>query len=113
MIDRCVVDTMISPSDLDRFSNQAKGNGSLELNNHETLCHPSHRRAARATEPIREFKGDAQPLEQKQAFGSRYLGEAIAAHLQQPAHLPVRTAALPEADQGFEDATLDQPDERT
>lgn len=71
------------------------------------LCMAS---SATAAEPIRVLVWDEQQPEQKQAYGSRYLGETIAAHLQQRPGLEVRTAALSDAGQGLEQAALDETD---
>jgi trehalose utilization protein len=60
--------------------------------------------------PIRVLVWDEQQPEQKQAYGDRFLGETIAAHLGTLPGIAVKTAALDSANQGVDEATLDSTD---
>ena len=60
-----------------------------------------------AADPIRVLVWDEQQPEQKQAYGERFLGETIAAHLEKLPDLVVKSVKLDEAGQGLSDAVLD------
>lgn len=67
--------------------------------------------AARAADkPIRVLVWDEQQPEQKQAYGTMFLGETIAAHLGSQQGLSVKTARLDGPEQGLDAATLDATD---
>ena len=59
---------------------------------------------------IRVLVWDEQQPQQKVAYGDKFLGETIAAHLEKEPGLTVKTARLDDADQGLSDATLDGTD---
>ena len=59
---------------------------------------------------IRVLVWDEQQPEQKKAYGEKFLGETIAAHLEKMPGLVVKTARLDDFDQGLSDATLDATD---
>lgn len=61
-------------------------------------------------EPIRVLVWDEQQPQQKEAYGEKFLGETIAAHLEQQSGLSVKTARLDEAEQGLSDKALDHTD---
>ena len=63
-----------------------------------------------AAEPIRVLVWDEQQPEQKQAYGDRFLGEAIAAHLKELPGIAVKTTNLAAPEQGCDEATLDNTD---
>lgn len=63
-----------------------------------------------AAEPVRVLVWDEQQPEQKQAYGSKFLGETIAAYLEKQPGIVVANAKLDDADQGLSDATLDRTD---
>ena len=63
-----------------------------------------------AAEPIRVLVWDEQQPQQKPAYGEKFLGETIAAHLEKQPGLSVKTARLDDAEQGLSDATLDATD---
>ncbi len=63
--------------------------------------------AAPSTEsPVRVLIWDEQQPQQKQAYGERFLGETIAAHLSQQPGFVVRRATLTTPAQGLDDGTL-------
>ena len=66
--------------------------------------------AIQAVEPIRVLVWDEQQPQQKPAYGEKFLGETIAAHLEKQPGLSVTTARLDDAEQGLSDATLDATD---
>jgi len=66
--------------------------------------------AMQAADPIRVLVWDEQQPEQKKAYGDKFLGETIAAHLEKLPGLAVKTAKLDDADQGLSDAVLDATD---
>ena len=66
--------------------------------------------ALEAAEPIRVLVWDEQQPQQKQAYGEKFLGETIAAHLEKVPGLSVKTAKLDDAEQGLSDAALDATD---
>lgn len=66
--------------------------------------------SALAQQPIRVLVWDEQQPEQKQAYGEKFLGETIAAHLSGKPGLQVKTAALSSPDQGLAPAQLDETD---
>ncbi|MEY4482847.1 MAG: hypothetical protein RL693_299 [Verrucomicrobiota bacterium] len=59
---------------------------------------------------IRVLVWDEQQPQQKEAYGEKFLGETIAAHLEKQPGLSVKTARLDDAEQGLSDATLDATD---
>jgi trehalose utilization protein len=59
---------------------------------------------------IRVLVWDEQQPEQKKAYGEKFLGETIAAHLEKQPGLVVKTARLDDPEQGLSDATLDSTD---
>jgi len=61
-------------------------------------------------QPVRVLVWDEQQPEQKQAYGDKFLGETIAAHLASQPGLTVKTANLDSAEQGCDEATLDATD---
>jgi len=63
-----------------------------------------------AAEPIRVLVWDEQQPQQKPAYGDKFLGETIAAHLQTLPGLAVSTAKLDDPEQGLSDVTLDATD---
>lgn len=66
--------------------------------------------SALAQQPIRVLVWDEQQPEQKQAYGEKFLGETIAAHLATKPGLQVKTAALSSSDQGLAAAQLEETD---
>jgi trehalose utilization protein len=66
--------------------------------------------SALAQQPIRVLVWDEQQPEQKQAYGEKFLGETIAAHLATKPGLQVKTAALSSPDQGLAAAQLEETD---
>ena len=73
------------------------------------LAGASTLRAADA-KTIRVLVWDEQQAEQKKAYGDKFLGETIAAHLSAQPGLSVKSVALQSPDQGLADATLDSTD---
>ena len=63
-----------------------------------------------ADQPIRVLVWDEQQPEQKQAYGEKFLGEAIAAHLARQPGLTVKSTRLEAPEQGLDEATLDATD---
>jgi trehalose utilization protein len=63
-----------------------------------------------AAEPIRVLVWDEQQPQQKEAYGEKFLGETIAAHLEKQPGFSVKTAKLDDTDQGLSDAALDATD---
>lgn len=63
-----------------------------------------------AQEPIRVLVWDEQQPEQKQAYGEKFLGETIAAHLATKERITVKSVALSSPDQGLSPALLDETD---
>jgi trehalose utilization protein len=59
---------------------------------------------------IRVLVWDEQQPKQKEAYGEKFLGKTIAAHLEKQPGLSVKTARLDDAEQGLSDATLDATD---
>ena len=59
---------------------------------------------------IRVLVWDEQQPQQKEAYGEKFLGETIAAHLEKQPGLAVKTARLDDVEQGISDATLDTTD---
>ena len=66
--------------------------------------------ALQAADPVRVLIWDEQQPTQKEAYGDKFLGETIAAHLEKLPGLAVKTARLDDAEQGLSDATLDATD---
>ncbi len=60
--------------------------------------------------PIRVLVWDEQQPEQKQAYGDRFLGETIAAHLSTQPGLVVKSVSLADPEQGVSEAQLDSAD---
>lgn len=65
---------------------------------------------ALAQQPIRVLVWDEQQPEQKQAYGDKFLGETIAAHLAEKKDISVKSAALSSPDQGLSTTALDETD---
>lgn len=65
---------------------------------------------ATAAEPIHVLVWDEQQPQQKEAYGEKFLGETIAAHLEHQPGLSVKTARLDDAEQGLSNETLDATD---
>jgi trehalose utilization protein len=63
-----------------------------------------------AANPVRVLIWDEQQPQQKEAYGDKFLGETIAAHLEKQPGLAVRTAKLDEPEQGLSDSALDACD---
>ena len=59
---------------------------------------------------IRVLVWDEQQPQQKEAYGEKFLGETLAAHLEKRPGLAVKTARLDDAEQGLSDAALDATD---
>jgi len=59
---------------------------------------------------IRVLVWDEQQPEQKQAYGDKFLGETIAAHLETQPGIVVKTINLEAPEQGCDEATLDATD---
>ena len=66
--------------------------------------------AVAADTPLRVLVWDEQQPEQKQAYGDKFLGETIAAHLATVPGVTVTSVALSSPEQGFDEATLDRTD---
>lgn len=60
--------------------------------------------------PVRVLVWDERQPEQKQAYGGRFLGDAIAEQLANRPGLAVKSAGLDDPDQGWSDAALDAAD---
>ena len=60
--------------------------------------------------PVRVLVWDEQQPEQKQAYGEKFLGETIAAHLAQQPGVTVKSTNLDAPEQGLDEATLDATD---
>ena len=65
---------------------------------------------AAAADPIRVLVWDEQQPEQKKAYGDKFLGETIAAHLATLPGLTVKSVNLTSPEQGLDSATLDKTD---
>jgi trehalose utilization protein len=63
-----------------------------------------------AESPVRVLVWDERQEEQKQAFHGKYLGDTIAAHLQQQEGITVQSLGLDSSEQGLSNATLEQTD---
>lgn len=63
-----------------------------------------------AQTPIRVLVWDEQQPEQKQAYGDKFLGETIAAHLATKQGITVKSVALSSPDQGLSPSDLDATD---
>lgn len=66
--------------------------------------------AVHAADPIRVLVWDERQPEQKKAYGEKFLGETIAAHLEARPGLAVRSVGLDDAEQGLSDDMLDGAD---
>ena len=62
------------------------------------------------TKPIRVLIWDEQQPEQKQTYGSSFLGETIAKHLGAQPGITVKLASLDSPEQGVDESTLDASD---
>lgn len=62
------------------------------------------------SKPLRVLVWDEQQPQQKQAYGDKFLGETIAAHLAGKPGITVKTTNLDSPEQGLEAATLDATD---
>lgn len=60
--------------------------------------------------PLRVLVWDEQQPEQKKAYGDRFLGETIAAHLSTQPGLEVKSVSLADPEQGVSEAQLDSSD---
>lgn len=63
-----------------------------------------------AANPVRVLVWDEQQPKQKEAYGDKFLGETIAAHLEKKEGLSVKSARLDDAEQGLAEAALDATD---
>jgi trehalose utilization protein len=63
-----------------------------------------------AESPVRVLVWDERQEEQKQAYHGKYLGDTIAAHLQQQEGITVQSLGLDSSEQGLSNATLEQTD---
>lgn len=63
-----------------------------------------------AVSPVRVLVWDERQEEQKQAYYGKYLGDTIAAHLQQQEGITVQSLGLNSPEQGLSNATLEQTD---
>jgi len=63
-----------------------------------------------SAEPIRVLVWDEQQPQQKEAYGDKFLGQTIAAHLEKLAGLSVKSARLDDPQQGLSEASLDATD---
>jgi trehalose utilization protein len=59
---------------------------------------------------VRVLVWDEQQPEQKQAYGEKFLGQTIAAHLEKQPALTVKSVNLASPEQGLDEATLDATD---
>lgn len=66
--------------------------------------------SAGAEETVRVLVWDEQQPEQKQAYGDRFLGETIAAHLSGLPGIRVKSVSLASPEQGLDEAALEQCD---
>ncbi|MCE9611276.1 MAG: ThuA domain-containing protein [Chthoniobacter sp.] len=73
------------------------------------VCATTHLSAA-DPKPVRVLVWDEQQPDQKRAYGEKFLGETIAAHLAGLPGLTVQTANLAEPEQGVAEAVLDATD---
>jgi trehalose utilization protein len=64
----------------------------------------------KADNHVRVLIWDEQQPQQKEAYGDKFLGETIAAHLEKQGGLSVKTARLDDAQQGLDDTTLEATD---
>jgi trehalose utilization protein len=65
---------------------------------------------AQAAEPVRVLVWDEQQVEQKSAYGGKFLGETIAEHLAGRPGLAVRSVAISSPGQGVDEAALEAAD---
>ena len=63
-----------------------------------------------AADSIRVLVWDEQQPQQKEAYGEKFLGESIAAHLEKQAGFSVKSARLDDPDQGLSETALDATD---
>ncbi len=66
--------------------------------------------ALHAADPIRVLVWDEQQPAQKKAYGDKFLGDTIAAHLTTLSGLSVKSTNIHAPEQGLDDATLDTTD---
>ncbi len=66
--------------------------------------------ATHAAPAIRVLVWDEQQPEQKKAYGDKFLGETIAAHLSTQGVFQVKSVSMSSPSQGWDDATLDTTD---
>src|ERR1041385_4613638 len=66
--------------------------------------------SARAAAPIRVLVWDEQQPQQKQAYGDKFLGETIAAHLEKQPGLTVKAVSISSPEQGLTAENLDSAD---
>jgi trehalose utilization protein len=64
----------------------------------------------KAAQPVRVLVWDEQQPQQKEAYGSRFLGETVAAYLNERPGLIVKSARLDDAEQGLSEETLETTD---
>src|SRR3954462_13657861 len=65
-----------------------------------------HQLEAAVAKPVRVLIWDEQQPSQKKAYGDKFLGETIAAHLNKNPALQVRTAAMPKQGETDNDPAL-------
>lgn len=65
---------------------------------------------AAAPRPVRVLMWDEQQPEQKRAYGDKFLGETIAAHLSSRPGFVVQNRSLASPSQGLDEATLNEVD---
>ena len=65
---------------------------------------------AAALRPVRVLMWDEQQLEQKRAYGDKFLGETIAAHLSTQPGFVVKNVSITSQSQGLDEATLNDTD---
>jgi len=63
-----------------------------------------------APRPVRVLVWDEQQPEQKRAYGDKFLGETIAAHLARQPEFTVKSVAISSPSQGLDEATLNSTD---
>lgn len=63
-----------------------------------------------ADHSVRVLVWDEQQPQQKEAYGDKFLGETIAAHLEKQGGFSVKTAQLDDVQQGLDDTTLNTTD---
>ena len=71
---------------------------------------PSADGASPEVKPVRVLVWDEQQPEQKEAYGEKFLGETIAAHLSSQTGMSVKSTSLAAPEQGLDEATLNATD---